>query len=79
MATKYLTKWAKAKVIKVNDAKAMIIFLYDNVITQFNYSKFLINDKSKHFLNEVIKSMANLVQINHCKTILYHLQTNGQT
>ncbi len=35
----------KTKVIKINDVKGTTILLYDNVITQFNRSKTLNNDK----------------------------------
>jgi hypothetical protein len=58
ITTKYFTKWAKAKVIKVEDVKTTSTFLYENVISQFGYPKILINDKGKHFLNEAIENMA---------------------
>lgn len=70
---KYFTKWAKAKIVKVDDVKTMATFLYKNVITQFGYPKILISDKGKHFLNEAIENMANFFQINHQKTTPYHL------
>jgi hypothetical protein len=79
VATEYLTKWAEAKAVKVDDVKATATFLYENVITRFGCPKILISDRGKHFLNEAIENMASLFQINHQKTTPYHPQTNGQT
>jgi hypothetical protein len=79
VTTEYLTKWAEAKAVKVDDAKATATFLYENVITRFGCPKILISDRGKHFLNEAIENMASLFQINHRKTTPYHPQTNGQT
>jgi len=79
VTTEYLTKWAKAKVVKVDDAKTTATFLYENVITRFGCPKIFISDRGKHFLNETIENMASLFQINHWKTTAYNLQTNGQT
>ncbi len=33
VATEYLTKWAEAKTVKFADAKQMVIFLYENIIS----------------------------------------------
>jgi len=60
VATEYLTKWAEAKAVKVDDAKATATFLYENVITRFGCPKILISDRGKHFLNEAIENMASL-------------------
>jgi hypothetical protein len=49
VVTEYFTKWTKAKVIKINDVKGTTILLYDNVITRFNRSKTLNNDKKLTF------------------------------
>jgi hypothetical protein len=72
VATEYLTKWAEAKVIKVDDAKAIATLLYENVITRFGCPKILINDRGKHFLNEAIENMVSLFQIKLWKTTPYH-------
>jgi hypothetical protein len=61
----------------MDDVKTIAIFLYENMITQFGCPKILINDKGKHFLNEVIETVVKLFQINHYKIAPYHLQTNG--
>jgi hypothetical protein len=72
VATKYLTKWAKAKVVKFADAKQTSIFLYENIISQFGYLKILISDHGFHFLNDAIVDLTELFNINHQKTIPYH-------
>ncbi|XP_073394449.1 uncharacterized protein [Physcomitrium patens] len=46
VATEYLTKWAKAKAMRTNDAKNAAIFLFENVITRFGVPKFLVSDRA---------------------------------
>ena len=79
VATKHLTKWAEAKVVKTADAKQTTIFLYENIISQFGCPKILISDRGTHFINDTIDQMTTLFNINHQKTTPYHPQTNGQT
>lgn len=42
MVTEYLTKQVETKAIKIDDVKAMTIFLCANVITQFSCPKKLM-------------------------------------
>jgi hypothetical protein len=49
VAIEYFTKWAEAKAVKVDDAKATATFLYENVITRFGCPKIFISDRDKHF------------------------------
>ena len=77
IAVEYLTKWAKAKAIKAADAKYTAIFLHESIISRFGCLKILVIDRGSHFLNEAIKELTKLFQINHWKTISYHPQTNG--
>ncbi len=67
VATKYLTKWVEAKVIKYANAKQTTIILYDNIISQFGCPKILIGDQGSHFLNDAIIDLTKLFNINHLK------------
>lgn len=76
-AVDYLTKWAKAKAVKVANAVTTAVFFHENVIVQFKVPKVLISDRGTHFLNELIEAMTEGYGIEHRKTIAYHPQTNG--
>jgi hypothetical protein len=54
VVTEYLTKWVEVKVIKSINAKQIVIFFNENIISQFGCSKILINDGGSHLLNDVI-------------------------
>ena len=78
VATKYSTKWAKAKAIKIDMAAHAATFMYENIIFRFRCPKILVSDRGTHFLNDLIKEMIDRFQIDYRKTTLYHPQTNGQ-
>ena len=79
VATKYLTKWAIAKVVKTITVVHAAIFMYENIILRFGCPEILVSDRGTHFLNSLIQEMADRFQIDHKKTTPYHPQTNGQT
>ena len=57
VATKYPTKWAEAKAVKMNTAENMAIFLYENIIARFGCPNILVSDRGIHFLNDVVRDM----------------------
>ena len=65
VATKYLTKWAEAKSVKMNTTKNAAIFLYENIIARFGCLKILVSDRGTHFLNDVVWDMTERFQIDH--------------
>jgi hypothetical protein len=79
VVTEYLIKWAEAKAIKFANAKQIVIFFYENIISQFGCLNILINDGGFHLLNDAIVDSTKLFNINHRKTTQYHPQTNGLT
>ena len=79
VATEYLTKWAEAKVVKINTSAHAANFMYENIISRFRCPKILVSDRGTHFLNSLIKEITDRFQIDHRKTTPYHPQTNGQT
>ena len=50
----YVTKWAEAKAFRVDDAKNVTTFLYENIIVRFGYPIELVSNRGTHFVNEVI-------------------------
>ncbi len=61
--------------VKSTNAKQMVIFLYENIISQFGCLKILISDRGYHFLNDAIVDLTELFNITHRKTTPYHPQT----
>ena len=55
VAIEFLTKWAKAKAVKTNDAMVAATFLFEQVITRFGCPKILISNRGKHFLNQMLE------------------------
>ena len=55
VATVYVTKWVKAMATKIDDAKTVVKFIYENIITWFGCPKKLVNDRGTHFLNDTIE------------------------
>ena len=65
--------------IKIDDAKIVAKFIYENNFTQFGCPKELVSDCGTHFLNDIIKQLTNKFLIKHRNTTLYHSRANGQT
>jgi hypothetical protein len=57
VATEYLTKWAKAKAVKTDTAEHAATFMYKSIISRFGVPKILMSDRSKYFLNDLIREM----------------------
>lgn len=79
IATDYLTKRTEAKAVRIKDAKNIVIFLFENIITKFDCLKILISDRRMHFIKEIIQEIITRFNINHIKTTSYHPKINGQT
>lgn len=50
-----MTKRVESKVVKKENTKQTAIFLYEDIIICFGYSKILMSDNGIHFLNEAIE------------------------
>ncbi|MCO5557602.1 hypothetical protein L7F22_011168 [Adiantum nelumboides] len=77
VATDCLTKWVEAKAIAKNDAKAIALFLYENIFTRYGLPIEIVSDKGTHFINEVIEFLWNEFMVIHQKSAPYHPQANG--
>ena len=74
-----MTKWAKALATKIDDAKTVAKFIYENIITRFGCPKELVSDRGTHFVNDIIEQLTNKFLIKHRNTTPYHPRANGQT
>jgi hypothetical protein len=55
VATKYVTKWVETQVNRMDTAKVVAQFLYENIVTRFGHPLELMNDCGTHFLNAIIE------------------------
>jgi len=51
IATYYITKWAKATLVRDCTTKIVAKFLYENIITWFGCPIQIVSDQGTHFLN----------------------------
>ena len=76
IATNYLTKWAKATLVRYCTIATTTIFLFDHVTTKFECQKIQISDHGTHFVNQLIGKLDKKFQIQDWKTMPYHPQEN---
>jgi hypothetical protein len=71
-------KWAKTKAFTNNKVAAIARFLYEHIITKFDYLLELTSDQGGHFINETIEILTAKFMINYKKATTYYPQGNGQ-
>jgi hypothetical protein len=54
-ATKYLTRWIEARVVKDCSETTIAWFIFDDIITRFGCQKILMSDQGTHFIKKTIK------------------------
>jgi transposase InsO family protein len=74
IATKYLTRWAKARAVKDCSAATTGRFIFDDIITRFGCPKFLMSDQGTHFINKTVEALIEEFAVHHQKSTPYHPQ-----
>jgi hypothetical protein len=57
VVTKYVTKWVEVQVNRMDTAKVVAQFLYENIITFFGCPLELMNDCGTHLPNAIIEQL----------------------
>jgi transposase InsO family protein len=74
--TKYLTRWAKATLVKDCSTETTQHFLFKQVITRFGCPRILMSDQGMHFINNTINAMTKEFEVHHHKSTPYHPKEN---
>jgi len=72
VVTEYVTKWAKAQVNRMDTAKVVAQFLYENISIHFECPLELMNNCGTHFFNAIIEQLTTKYLIKLQKTTPYH-------
>ena len=72
MATNYVTKWVEIKATQNNDSYTTSKFLFEYIFMRYGLPIEIISNRSKHFLNEVIKNLLEKLMVLHKKYAPYH-------
>ena len=65
------------KPVKYCTTTTVAKFIFENVVTRFDYPKILISDQGTHFVNNLIIEMTIEFKIQHKNMTPYHPQANG--
>jgi hypothetical protein len=77
VTTDYATKWMEAKALKTNTTVVTAQFIYEFILTRFNYPFILVNNQGTHFINEAIEILTTHFLFRHISFTTYYVQGNG--
>ena len=78
LAVYYISKSMEAIPTRTNDAKVVAKFLRNHIFTRFETPLVLITDGGTYFSNKLVDSLLRKYGVQHCTSLAYHPQTNGQ-
>jgi hypothetical protein len=70
--TEYMTRWEKARAVKDYSADTVVQFIFDDIITIFDFPKVLMSDQGTHFINKTVEALIEEFGVHHQKSTLYH-------
>ena len=74
----YVSKWVEAIATPRNDAKAVVKFIQENILTGYGAPRYILSDEGSHFCNRVFASLLRKYCVRHAKGLPYHPQSNGK-
>ncbi|GES92554.1 DDE-type integrase/transposase/recombinase [Rhizophagus clarus] len=77
VVTEYLTKWSKAHAIPNAKASSVVSFFYEDIICHHGCPKEILTDRGTHFVNEMLASLCDNLEVKHRLSTAYYPQTNG--
>jgi transposase InsO family protein len=77
VAIDYFMKWVETKVVKVDNAEEVAIFIYEDIICRYGCPQRILSDRGSHFNNKMIEELMKNFEIRHGFLTSYHSKTNG--
>ena len=74
----YVSKWVEAIPTRTNDTKVVAKFLHIHIFTRFGTPRGLITYGGTHLCNKLVDRVMRKYGVQHCTSLAYHPQTNGQ-
>ncbi len=76
VAIDYATKWVEVRMLRTNTATIITKFLYECIFTTFGCPLTIIMDQGVHFINDVIRHLANHFLLKHVSSRFKCIQRN---
>ena len=71
------SKWVEAFAMKTQEASEVAKVLFKEVFSRFGAARFLVSDRGKSFMNNLVLSLCEIFDVTRYHTSSYHPQTNG--
>ena len=76
-AVDYFTQWPEARAVPQASAQQAAKFIYEDIICRHGIVDVIHSDQRTHFVNDLIKRLAERFDMKHHKITAYHPQANG--
>ncbi|CAC5403245.1 unnamed protein product [Mytilus coruscus] len=71
------SKWVEAFAMKTQEASEVAKVLFKEVFSRFGAARFFVSDRGKSFMNNLVLSLCEILDVTRYHTSSYHPQTNG--
>ena len=77
-ATDYFSGWVCGRRLRLQTAKAVAKFVYEEVITKHGCPKEIVTDQGSQFMADVFAVLLKIMSVKHRKSAAYNPQVNGR-
>jgi len=77
LAVNYVSMWVKAIPTRTNDAKLVVMFLWEIFFARFSMPRSIVSDQDAYFTNRSFNVLLRRYSIAHKLTSPYHPQASG--
>lgn len=76
VANKFM-KWAEAMSTSIENNKTAIIFMFNHIITWFEFPKVVMIDHRSHLCNKMMTELSSMLGFHQENSYHYYFQENG--